>query len=65
MAVHCLIFEVTTIFLLHLFDQKFGGDLFFQNIWLTFSGLQGIMPQKIQLLMTTAVRTLNSTSGYK
>jgi hypothetical protein len=46
-------------FLLGLFfDPEDGGDMFLQNV-LTFNGLHGVIFQKIELFINTAVRTSN------
>jgi hypothetical protein len=49
-------------FLLGLFfDPEDGGDMFPQNVYLTFNGLHGIVSQKRELFITTAVRTSDPT----
>jgi hypothetical protein len=41
------------------FDPEAGGDIFFPKSRLTFTGLHGVISQKIVLFITTAVRTSN------
>jgi hypothetical protein len=49
-------------FLLSLFfDSEDGLDTFRRNVGLTFNGLDGVVFQKIELVITTAVRTPNPT----
>jgi hypothetical protein len=43
------------------FDPEDGGDMFLRNFGFTFNGLQGVISQKLILLITTAVKTSNPT----
>jgi hypothetical protein len=43
------------------FNPEDGGDIFHPKCRLAFNGLQGIASQKIELSITTAVRTSNPT----
>jgi hypothetical protein len=45
------------------FDPEDGGDIFLRNIGLTFNGLHGVISPKIELFITTAVRTSNPTQA--
>jgi hypothetical protein len=42
------------------FNPEAGGDMFLWN-WLTFNRLHGVISQKIELFITTSVRTSNPT----
>jgi hypothetical protein len=45
-----------------LFTPEDGSGMFIRKNRMIFSGLHGVISQKIELLITTAARTLNSTS---
>jgi hypothetical protein len=48
----------TGFFIGVFFDPEDGGNVFFEK-WLTYSGLHGIISQKVELFITTGVRTSN------
>jgi hypothetical protein len=48
-------------FLSLFFDPEDGGDMFLQKVALAFNRLHGLIYQKIELFITTAVRTSNPT----
>jgi hypothetical protein len=43
------------------FEPEDGSDMFLRNFSLLFNGLHGFVSQKIELFITTAVRTSNPT----
>jgi hypothetical protein len=46
--------------LVFFFEPEDGGDIFLRNVdELTFNGLHGVISQKIELFIPTAVRTSN------
>jgi hypothetical protein len=51
-------------FFLGLFFDPEVGHMFLRNVSLTFNGLQDVTFQKLELFMTTAVRTSNPTFIY-
>jgi hypothetical protein len=44
-----------------LFEPENGSDMFLRNVGLLFNGLHGFISQKIELFITTGVRTSKPT----